>query len=214
MLRCKPRGRARLSAPTEPRPDGAILADDEAILPDASRVRAPKLRRLINLWHVARDGDAGMPRKARIDPIDLARAGLLPQIWLVERQPDRRLVYRLAGEEINAVFGRSVAGAALEDLIERSQAEMVVGRWNRVLDEALVMHAVGEVYSDAGNLYSGERVVLPLADEQGAPMFLIGATEYRLLGSEDRAGRPALADLRGVRRSFVPVDRIAPLPAE
>ncbi|GHD53895.1 hypothetical protein GCM10017083_30810 [Thalassobaculum fulvum] len=190
------------------------MADDEAILPDTSRVRAPKLRRLINLWHAARDGDAGMPRKARIDPIDLARAGLLPQIWLVERQPDRRLVYRLAGEEINAVFGRSVAGAALEDLIERSQAEVVVGRWNRVLDEALVMHAVGEVYSDAGNLYSGERVVLPLADEQGAPMFLIGATEYRLLGSEGRAGRPALADLRGVRRSFVPVDRIAPLPAE
>lgn len=189
-------------------------AGDEAILPDASGVCAPKLRRLINLWLAAREAGAAIPRKARVDPIDMARAGLLPQIWLVERQPDRRLVYRLAGEEINAVFGRSIAGATLEDLMSQPQAEIVVARWNRVLDEALVMHAVGEVYSDAGNLYSGERIVLPLADDDGAPHFLIGATDYRLLGSGDKTARPTRADLRGVRRSFIPLDRIATLPVD
>jgi len=184
------------------------------MLPDASGVRAPKLRRLINLWLAARDDGTAMPRKASIDAIDLARAGLLPQIWLVERQADRRLVYRLAGEEINAVFGRSIAGAGLEDLMLPAQAEVVVARWNRVLDEALAMHAVGEVYSESGILFSGERIVLPLTDDQGAPHFLIGATDYRLIGSEDRAAPSTRADLRGVLRSFIPLDRITPLPVD
>lgn len=193
------------------RPPGVI---EEELRPDAGQVRAPKLLRLINLWHAARDGGAGLPRKSRIDAVDLGGAGLLAQIWLVERQPDRRLVYRLAGEEINAVFGRSIAGLTLDDLIEPEDAAVVSRRWHRLLDDGLVLHAIGDVYSDAGRLFSGERVVLPLTDDDGLPCFLIGVTDYRLIDPGERAGPQARIGVPGARRGFIPVGRITRMPVD
>lgn len=192
--------------------DGRASQGGEEIYPDASRVLAPKLRRLINIWHAARDGGARPPRKSLIDPIDLGRARLLAWIWLVERRPDRALVYRLAGEEINAVFGRSIARASLQELLAPAEARMIERRWHRVLDDRVMLHTVGDVYSETGNLYSGERIALPLTDEAGVTRFLIGATDYRLIGPDDRAIRPSKAGVQVVHRGFTPIDRIEPLP--
>lgn len=187
---------------------------EEQMRPDASQVRAPKLLRLINLWHAARGGDAGPPRKSRIDAVDLGSAGLMAQIWLVERQPDRRLVYRLAGEEINAVFGRSIAGLTLDDLIDPEEAAMIARRWHRLLDDGLILHAIGDVYSDAGRLFSGERVVLPMTDDDGLPCFLIGVTDYRLVDPAEMAVPPTRIGASGARRSFIPIGRVTQMPVD
>lgn len=189
-------------------------ADGEPRHGDAGELPAPKLRRLVALWHAARGGAAGPPRKSAIDAIDLGKAGLLPQVWLVARQPDGRLVYRLAGEDINAVFGRSIAGCTLEELLDPDEAAVITARWHRVLNELVAMHTVGDVYSETGSLYRGERVVLPLADDDGTPRFLIGATDYRLMDGELEFGTASMIEFRRVSRRFIPIDEIAALAAD
>lgn len=164
---------------------------------------------MINIWAAARADRRLAPFKNSIDPIDLGRAQLLPQVWLVHRDADRRFAYRLAGEEINAVFGRTINGLSPSEMFEPDQAVLVAARWHRLLDESLGSHTVGEVYSETGHHYVGERIALPLADENGTLCFVLGATDYQMFDND----APGTAGLPPVRqRTYFPLASVVPLP--
>ena len=85
---------------------------------------------------------------------------------------------RLAGEDINTIYGRSIAGQYFRDIFEPSDMVTVVARYTRALTEPAVFHASGSVYAAAGRLSVGERLGLPMLGRSGATDTLLGATVY------------------------------------
>ena len=140
-----------------------------------NKIGSPLLWSLVRIWAGAR-ADGQIPRKSSIDPIDLGHAGLLPYIWIARRHGNGQFVYQLAGEEIHLSHGVPLKGRSLFELYDAKNAQMVQDRWQEVLDREIASHSSGEVYSRAGRIFQGERLVLPLRDDQDGLNFIIGAT--------------------------------------
>lgn len=176
---------------------------------DASGVASEMLRRFIAIWCAARAAPDRMPAKTAVDPVELARARLLPYAWLVERTAGRGFVYRLAGEEINTVHRRSLAGRTLDEVFEPKVGAVISRLWNRTLDEGLMIHNFGSMFAEPYSLYSGERVILPLADDGGRPAFIMGVTDYRV--SQARPASPSGAEpVLQHRRFLIPIASVQP----
>ena len=138
----------------------------------------PGLRLLYDYWLTLADGDDGLPSVQAFDPLYLPR--LLPNVWIVEVEPaSRRFRMRLTGENINAIYGRSIAGCYFKDVFQPGDAEIIVARYSRALGEPAVFHASGSVYAAGGNLTVGERLGLPMLGREGQTNILLGATVYR-----------------------------------
>ena len=138
----------------------------------------PGLRSLYDTWLNLADGANGLPPVQRFDPLHLPR--LLPNVWIIEVEPaTRRFRMRLAGENINAIYGRSIAGLYFRDVFQPGDAEIIVARYSRALSEPAVFHASGSVYAAGGSLTVGERLGLPMLGREGRTNTLLGATVYR-----------------------------------
>ena len=141
-------------------------------------IQDPGLRLFYDYWHdLAKVGD-GLPSVQRFDPLHLPK--LLPNVWIVEVEPaTRRFRMRLTGENINAIYGRSIAGLYFQDVFQPGDVEIIVARYTRALSEPAVFHASGSVYAAGGNLTVGERLGLPMLGREGRTNTLLGATVYR-----------------------------------
>ena len=143
-----------------------------------AHVKDERLRRLLRHW-LERRGDGLTPRRSAIDPT--AIAPILSIIWLCDFLPaDRRFRMRLAGEEINQLYGRNVTQCSFEEIIAPALLDDVMGRYRRVVEEPAILHCSGHVYLASNRSDVGERLVLPLSDDSGAVLHMIGATVYRL----------------------------------
>jgi hypothetical protein len=141
-------------------------------------IQDPGLRLLYDYWRdLAKAGD-GLPSVQRFDPLHLPK--LLPNVWIVEVEPaTRRFRMRLTGENINAIYGRSIAGLYFQDVFQPGDVEIIVARYTRALSEPAIFHASGSVYAAGGNLTVGERLGLPMLGREGRTNTLLGATVYR-----------------------------------
>jgi hypothetical protein len=141
-------------------------------------IQDPGLRLLYDYWlDLAKAGD-GLPSVQRFDPLHLPK--LLPNVWIIEVEPaTRRFRMRLTGENINAIYGRSIAGLYFQDVFQPGDVEIIVARYSRALTEPAVFHASGSVYAAGGNLTVGERLGLPMLGREGRTNTLLGATVYR-----------------------------------
>jgi hypothetical protein len=136
------------------------------------------LRQLYEYWRALGEAAGGVPSLQSFDALLLFR--LLPNIWILEVEPEtRRFRMRLAGESINAIYGRSIAGQYFRDVFEPVDMETIIGRYTRALSEPAVFHASGSVYAAGGNLSVGERLGLPMLGRSGLTDTLLGATIYR-----------------------------------
>jgi hypothetical protein len=138
----------------------------------------PGLRVLYDYWvSLAQEAD-GLPSVQGFDPLNLPR--LLPNLWILEVEPATgRFRMRLAGENINAIYGRSIAGQYFQEVFQPGDVEIIVARYSRALSEPAVFHASGSVYAAGGNLTVGERLGLPMLGREGRTNTLLGATVYR-----------------------------------
>jgi hypothetical protein len=119
------------------------------------------------------------PARAAIDAT--AITPILSSIWMTDYLPaERRFRMRLAGEEINHLYGRNITPCYFEDIIAPTMLADVMRRYLRVIEEPAVMHCGGHIYLASDRSQVGERVVLPLADESGALTHVIGASVFRL----------------------------------
>lgn len=138
----------------------------------------PGLRVLHDYWLDLAETAGGLPPMQGFDPLHLPR--LLPNVWIIEVEPaTRRFRTRLAGESINAIYGRSIAGLYFNDVFQPGDAEIIVARYSRALSEPAVFHASGSVYAAGGSLTVGERLGLPMLGREGRTNTLLGATVYR-----------------------------------
>ena len=141
-------------------------------------IQDPGLRLLYEYWlDLATTADA-LPLVQSFDALHLPK--LLPNIWIVEVEPaTNRFRMRLTGENINAIYGRSIAGLYFKDVFQPGDVEIIVARYSRALSEPAIFHASGSVYAAGGNLTVGERLGLPMLGREGQTNILLGATVYR-----------------------------------
>ncbi|TDQ81576.1 hypothetical protein A8950_2645 [Dongia mobilis] len=176
--------------------DGDILAAD---------LRA-KPRALLDLWQGWRTGDAGPPRKSAIDPVELARARLMPDIWLIVLLPDGRFQFSLSGENLNALFNTTLRGKTVEETFDPATAAFANQRYRRIICDEVAEFSRGPVTCDGKPSYYAYRLILPLVTDDGASRFAIGVAESEEFNP--------LADPDGERRYFfdeiimTPVGRI------
>ncbi|HEV8391961.1 MAG TPA: PAS domain-containing protein [Dongiaceae bacterium] len=138
----------------------------------------PGLRLLYGYWHALAVAARGLPSLATFDPLHLPK--LMPNMWILEVEPvTGRFRTRLAGENINAIYGRSIAGLYFRDVFEPADADIIVARYSRALSEPAVFHASGSVYAAGGALSVGERLGLPMMGRDGRTNTMLGATVYR-----------------------------------
>jgi len=117
-----------------------------------------------------------MPARGDIDAICLAP--VLPIIWVSEYEPaSGTFRYRLAGEEVNEIWGMSVAGHLLSDFVAPDRFEVTNGAFLKVLDEEAALVASGPIYRCTDRIAMGERLVLPLSSDGKTANGLVGATE-------------------------------------
>jgi hypothetical protein len=136
------------------------------------------LRLLHDLWLDLAEAADGLPPVQRFDPLHLPK--LLPNMWILEVEAaTRRFRMRLTGENINAIYGRSIAGLYFKDVFQPDDAEIIAARYARALSEPAIFHANGLVYAAGGNLTVGERLGLPMLGREGKTNTLLGATVYR-----------------------------------
>lgn len=139
-------------------------------------LRDRRIRDLADYWLSRRNGGT-MPRRRDIDPVDIPWA--LSFIWLCDYLPeDRNFRYRLAGEAINEVFGRNVAGKRFHEVLSPKSAPFIRGRYLPVVDEPAIAHSAGAIYRNADRPIVGERIIFPLSKEGDGADMLLGMTVY------------------------------------
>jgi hypothetical protein len=137
-------------------------------------IEAPELRDIALHWRVAR-GTKRMPGWKDIDPVAIARHLSLVWSWKYDRSTDL-FTGRLAGEEINAAFGKSLRGAAMKEFFAERQYELIFARHKRVVAEPAFAHGSGPVFIHAERYGMGERIILPLATDGLCGDGILGAT--------------------------------------
>lgn len=164
-------------------------------------IKSPALRLLLQHYLEVR-GDRRMPSRR---DLDAARLGpVLSIIWVNEYVPSAGTFrYRLAGEEVNEIFGVSVAGKLLSDFVGPDRFGPVNDNFLRVIREDAVLLATGPIYSCTDRIALGERLALPLSSDGKNADGILGATS-----------RETMVDLKSVsmmaqKTTFVPVDEIA-----
>jgi hypothetical protein len=171
---------------------------EKAMLP---AIRSQRLRTLLKHYLDVR-GARRLPSRRDIDAVRLGP--VLPIIWISEYVPCAGTFrYRLAGEEVNEIWGRSVAGRLLSDIVQPERFKATNDAFLRVIGEDLALIASGSVYRCTDRIGLGERLVLPLSSDGVTADGLIGAT-YRgpLVDLE-------LASTGEQVVNYVPIDELA-----
>lgn len=140
-------------------------------------VRDDRLRELVE-WFFAARGVARVAARSRFDPVRFPR--LMPHFFMYEFEAATRAFrLRLAGEEIRQMLPKARRGATLEEVMPTLESHDVVReRYLRVVEGPAILVAVGKVFIRIEGHGIGERLVLPLADEDGAVHQILGATVY------------------------------------
>ena len=136
-----------------------------------------RLRSLYEYWRALGAEAGGLPSIQSFDPLRLPR--LMPNLWILEVAPDtHRFRMRLAGEDINAIYRRNIAGHYFSDVFERAERELMIARYTRALNEPCIVRVEGMVYAAAGRFSPGERLALPMLGRSGFTDTILGATTY------------------------------------
>ena len=132
---------------------------------------------LYNYWLALAKEARGLPNLHHFDPMRLPH--LLPNIWLIEVDPGNdRFRLRLAGEQINAIYRRSIGRKYFSEVFDPRDMPRIIERYKRALQEPAVFHATGRVYASAGHYCIGERLGLPMLGSDGGTRILMGVTVY------------------------------------
>ena len=137
---------------------------------------SPDLRAVAEHWRIAR-GSRAMPGWADIDATAIGRSLRYVWSWKYDRTSDS-FTGRLAGEEIDRAFGKSLRGIAMTDFFSPAAYRKVFPRHRRVVTEPAFMHGSGLVFLHVDRAVIGERIILPLADDGVHGDGIIGATIY------------------------------------
>jgi hypothetical protein len=158
-----------------------MIADSSRARRDLSRKSMPHLRDmrlhlLMDHW-LDRRGGNGVPLRSAIDPS--AIVSMLPYIWLCEYNgAEGRFRMRLAGEEINKLYGRNISNCYFEEIASPSFLPVMMRRYRRIIEQPAILHCAGLIYFSNSSPVVGERLGLPLRMGDGRITQIIGVSMY------------------------------------
>lgn len=127
---------------------------------------------LFRYWNAVR-GDRNLPRRDEIAPGDIRL--LLPDVFILQRQSDGTIRFRLAGTRICTLFGgelRDQPFSALWQEAEMAEIDRVAGR---VMAECTPLLLSAICRTAAGETLDLELLLAPLASADGKNDRLLGA---------------------------------------
>jgi hypothetical protein len=132
------------------------------------QVRNPQVRWLFDYWRAAKAERALMPRAA-FDPIDLG--SLLSNVLFVQvaREP-HDLVVRVAGQEVEDRYGRSMRGMSIYDTFPIVRRKDTSHQWSEILGDGMPKYRRGPMVFPNDRVFECERIMLPLCETEAAPM--------------------------------------------
>jgi hypothetical protein len=166
-------------------------------------VQSEALRVLARQWTAAR-GSRRMPSFRDIDPVEIGRHLRYVWAWKYDAAADR-FTGRLAGEEIDRAFGKSLRGMKMEEFYTPDVYDVVFPRHRRVVTEPGFFHGTGMVFARMGYTMAGERIALPLAEDGDVGDGIIGGTFYSALPTLNE-DRPLGPDFTVEQVNFFPLD--------
>jgi hypothetical protein len=166
-------------------------------------IQSEPLRVLARQWSVAR-GARLMPAFRDIDPAEIGRPLRYVWSWKYDRDSDA-FTGRLAGEEIDRAFGKSLRGMKMTEFYTPDVYAVVFPRHRRVVTEPAFFHGTGMVFARMGYTMGGERIGLPLSEDGEIGDGIIGGTFYSALPHPEEE-RPLGPDFTQETVSFFPLD--------
>ncbi|HVM85666.1 MAG TPA: PAS domain-containing protein [Candidatus Binatia bacterium] len=166
-------------------------------------IESEELRVVARHWVAARGGRR-MPAWRDIDPIEIGRSLRYVWSWKYDRATDA-FIGRLAGEEIDRAFGKSLRGMRMEEFYTPEIYHLAFPRHRRVVTGPGFMRGKGMVFVRLGLSAIGERIVLPLSENGVEADGIIGGTYYRA-APEPLAGQAPGQDLGPEEAVFFPLD--------
>jgi hypothetical protein len=155
----------------------SFIAFEKAII-------SPALKIIALHWNDAR-GTRTMPGWSDIKPG--AIASHLPIVWSYKYdRANDSFTSRLAGERMTAIFGRSLRGVPMTDIYPANEYPALFARTKRAVMEPAFMRGHGLVFRHLNRYGTGERIMLPLADDGENGDGMIGATEYNMVSEPTR----------------------------
>lgn len=137
-------------------------------------LRDERLRRLVSYWFDIR-GDDAVPRRQRVDPVEIPYA--LSLVWLCDHLPaEQRFRYRLIGQQVRDIYAGPVVGRSLDVITDGSVLPRVSDYFQRCVQLPAVVTVTGKIYSELARPARGERVLLPLAGDGRTVDGILGAT--------------------------------------
>jgi hypothetical protein len=166
-------------------------------------IRSEALRVLAREWAAARGGRR-MPAFRDIDPIGIGKHLRYVWAWKYDRST-ASFTGRLAGEEIDRAFGKSLRGMKMAEFYAPEVYATVFPRHRRVVTEPCFFHGTGMIFARMGYSMTGERISLPLSEDGAVGDGIIGGTYYTNLPAtpEQRESGP---DFTPEQVAFFPLD--------
>ena len=155
-------------------------------------IATPELQVIGGHWQTAR-GARAMPAWSDIDPVAIGRSLRYVWSWKYDRTAET-FTGRLAGEDIVRAFGKSPRGMPMAEFFSPEVYKTFYPWHRRVVLEPACMRNSGMIYNNLGRNFTGERIMLPLAEDGSHGDGILGATVYRLLpdvGMQDESPQEA-----------------------
>jgi hypothetical protein len=174
--------------------------------PSLSTLRDDRIRRFAAYW-LSRGGPGRFPAFRDLDPTDIPWA--LPWIWVHTWDTaagDFRC--RLVGEEVATQYDRPMRHRLLGEVMSAEAYCKVGPRLRACLEGPLIFHIRGPVYLDRSLFTVGERIVLPLAEDNATPSGLVGLTVTDTSWRADDGLPP-----REERQTFLDARTLSAVPA-
>lgn len=149
-------------------------------------IKSADVRAVARHWFEVR-GSRRMPGWSDIRPSRIAAQLSFVWAYSYDAATDS-FIGRLAGDRIEAIFGKSFRHTPLSEVFPPEQYEDVFRRAKRVIEEPAIFYGGGLVFHQLARYGTGERVILPLAGDGIRSDGLLGCTEYH--AAESSVPRP------------------------
>jgi len=153
----------------------------------------PRIFAFLQAWRDARRGSL-VPLRRDFDPLAIPR--LLPKAWFYQFDPEcGDFVCRLAGEEVNAAWGRSIRGETLLQIVGPVDHPTVFRRWKQIVGVPLIHYGAATERLSALEWRTAERLLLPLASEPDTIDHVLGLSLYTMAAANRSRAALVPADI-------------------
>jgi hypothetical protein len=143
-----------------------------------SSIKSSALRRITRYWVDAGDSKR-LPAWSDLRPAPIKSD--LPIVWSYKYDAaNRSFTGRLAGEQIERLFGRNFRGLPLTEMHPTDRLPWVYDLCSRVVTEPAAFYGSGNICKQGEKFGAGERILLPLSTDGVLSDGILGATEYDL----------------------------------